>query len=483
MKLLARADADPSIGAGHVMRCLALLLAVRANNGAAHFVGHIAIPWIQERLRRENIEVTFLSGDIPNCENSDAILARMEKDADWVVLDGYHFGAECHRAIRNAGHKLLVIDDHAHLSEYECDVLLNQNIGADRLTYRGAIGKKLMGPRFALLRPEFIAARKRAEKRIFSGKAQKLLLSLGGGDSFRHLEKLAPYFMIPELDGCILRVIASIMPGEKIRYCLRNCNAVIEIITHIDDMPELLLDTDLCITAGGSTYLELCYLKVPFLTTAIADNQCLIVQELARIGIPIFCSESIFRNLLTDGNMRQMLAGTANNIVSHAKNDSCFFAMFKDDVTFRQAALEDCDAIFAIINDPDRLANAISPHKVTFEEHKSWYLNRMRYDDNSYLLAFFGNKLIGFIRFDKDHENEFIVSILIVKEWRGIGLGRELISKGCHMFSPNNEKKMVAYIKKGNEASFKAFCSSGFKLDVKNESDDCMSRLVRVAKA
>ena len=61
--------------------------------------------------------------------------------------------------------KLLVIDDYNHLPEYECDMLLNQNFGAEKYTYNiNSEAKLLLGPKYVLLRREFRDAAKKREK-------------------------------------------------------------------------------------------------------------------------------------------------------------------------------------------------------------------------------------------------------------------------------------------------------------------------------
>ena len=61
--------------------------------------------------------------------------------------------------------KLLVIDDYNHLPEYECDLLLNQNLGAEKYTYNiNPEAKLLLGPKYVLLRREFRDAAKKREE-------------------------------------------------------------------------------------------------------------------------------------------------------------------------------------------------------------------------------------------------------------------------------------------------------------------------------
>ena len=295
--LLIRADASPAMGTGHVMRCLALAQWAAREGLPVRLIGRVTVPWVAEKLNKESISFTPLRGEIPSMQAPEELLAQLgppTPDA-WAVLDGYHFGLDCQKAVREAGYKLLLIDDYAHQPKYSCDILLNQNLGAEKLPYAGEIGKRLFGPKYALLRPEFAEARSLAEMRNFPDTPHKLLLTLGGGDFSEHLRRVASCFMLPELKGRILRVIAGAMQEEVIRDILQDCPAEIEILRRVDDMPALLLDTDLCITAGGSTCWELCWLGVPFLTVEVAENQKGIVEELCMARIAEHLSVESFR--------------------------------------------------------------------------------------------------------------------------------------------------------------------------------------------
>jgi len=179
-----RADAAPRVGTGHVMRCLALARWALNEGADVFFSGRVNVPWVKERLEREGIPFMPVPGDIPGQENPQSLQPVLDtiSKGDWFVFDGYHFGPDCQKAARAAGALLLVIDDYAHLPEYHCDILLNQNLGAEKLLYAGDIGRTLLGPRYALLRPEFLNARRAAESRPVRHDSRNILLTLGGGN-------------------------------------------------------------------------------------------------------------------------------------------------------------------------------------------------------------------------------------------------------------------------------------------------------------
>ena len=306
-RLIIRADASPRIGTGHIMRCLALAQWAKAEGITVTLISRASVAWVRNKILCAGIVFHPLDGDAPLFENPRDLLEQIGSagPGDWVVLDGYHFGFDCQKAVRAAGQKLLVIDDYRHLPEYSCDILLNQNIGAEEIKYVGDIHKKLLGVHFALLRPEFAAARNRIGKRDFSATVRNVLLTLGGGDFSDYLKTITHYFSIPFMGECTLRIIAGAMPHGRIDELLQRCSSQIEILSNVDDMSTLLLDTDLCITAGGSTCWELCCLGVPFLTLEVAENQNAVIKEMAKRNVALPLSHINLQRFLLEFEVRR----------------------------------------------------------------------------------------------------------------------------------------------------------------------------------
>ena len=158
MNLVFRVDADAGIGMGHLMRCLALAQGAQARGAHITFLSHCET--IALRSRVEAAGFVFIPiehshpapGDLPRTLDMLKELA-----ANWVVLDNYYFDSAYQAAIRQAGYRLLAIDDVGHLAEYHADILLNQNIGAEKIRYRCDPDTRfLAGTRYVLLRPEFL---------------------------------------------------------------------------------------------------------------------------------------------------------------------------------------------------------------------------------------------------------------------------------------------------------------------------------------
>jgi UDP-2,4-diacetamido-2,4,6-trideoxy-beta-L-altropyranose hydrolase len=451
------------------MRCIALTQAAISQKMAVIMVCRVNVQWVRERLARESIPHVLLTDMVPQQENADDILARLSSigitHGDWVVIDGYHFGLACQKAVRSAGYKLLVIDDYAHLPEYSCDVLLNQNIGAEELVYKGDIGRKLLGPEYALLRPEFLAARNRAEERPFPENAQNILLTLGGGDFSKHLARIAPDFSIPELAGRTLRVIAGAIPPERIRALLRDCSANVEILDQVDDMPALLLDTDLCVTAGGSTCWELCCAGTPFMVLELAENQRHVADSLIEQGLAFPFSAKFFRNLMSSAVARLELGRKGQTLVT---GKGAYLALDNiktlfTGVALRPASLADSRRVWQLANDPGVRSISCVSRSIAWEEHQAWYNARLRCSLPFWVAESTDGEFYGYVRFTADDEGRVAVSIALTEAQRGKGKGADLLQRACKLFLESfPSARLDALILESNTSSQRIFQKTGF---------------------
>jgi len=291
--LLVRADATPAMGTGHIMRTLALAHAWHAAGGQVTYLSHCPAPGIPERIRAAGAGLIEIEGPHPELDDLDttlALLDRLKTDGErhpppWVVTDGYHFDAEYQRAIRAAGARLLVVDDMGHLDRYEADVLLNPNLAADRLAYRVAAHTRLLlGPRYALIRPEFLACR--PARRDVPETARKILVLAGGSDPTNLTGKIVEALSEWGEPGLDVRVVvgAANPRADALRGQIARCRVNVELHVAPRELPELMARAEMAVSAGGSTCWELALMQVPALLAAVAENQRWIAEPLAAAG-------------------------------------------------------------------------------------------------------------------------------------------------------------------------------------------------------
>jgi UDP-2,4-diacetamido-2,4,6-trideoxy-beta-L-altropyranose hydrolase len=322
MNLYVRADADSKIGTGHIMRCIALAQAWQDQEGEVTFISNCESEALRERIQREKfrfIPVGKVCCDPSDLTNTLSILR--DKSADqkkWLVLDGYHFTPDYQRAIRDAGTRLLIIDDMNHLPHYHADILLNQNIHALDLKYHcDEDTTLLLGTHYTLLRRVF--SKYKDFKRQIPERAKNILVTLGGGDPDNvTLKVIEALKLLNEPDIAVKIIIGSANPHQAIlRKALAPAHFVAELLINSLNMPELMAWADMAVSAGGSTCWELVFMGVPFLAIVLAENQRSIVVSLDTKNVAINCGDGnkittekfckIFSNILCNREERALM--------------------------------------------------------------------------------------------------------------------------------------------------------------------------------
>ncbi len=283
-QLTIRADASSTVGTGHVMRMLALGQEWAAQGGQVQFLGRIEAEPLRARIAAEGFGFAGLGAVHPDPSDLSTLLEHSAQGG-WVALDGYHFDTGYQCAVRAAGRNSLVMDDICDRRAYDADIYLNQNMGAETLRpVLNSEALRLIGPRYALLRREFLETR--PADTPHPKRARNILVTFGGADpdnvSGLVLQALAlladPGMNVTVVVGAAnphadaLRALAATLPGR--------CT----LLHAVSDMPGLMAWADLAVSAAGSTCWELMFMGVPFACLVLADNQAGIARRLQEVG-------------------------------------------------------------------------------------------------------------------------------------------------------------------------------------------------------
>jgi UDP-2,4-diacetamido-2,4,6-trideoxy-beta-L-altropyranose hydrolase len=182
-----------------------------------------------------------------------------------------------------------VIDDLAD-RRHDCDILLDQNY-CDNLEdrYENLLPDhclRLLGPKYVLLRPEFLLERRRLRKCDVN--VRQMMIFFGGSDPSNETGKaLQAIQLLGKTDIAVDVVVGAGNPHQdQIRQlCSRIPGACFHC--QVDNMAELMAGADLAIGAGGTAMWERCYLGLPSLVVVVADNQLESVLASAGAGAVI----------------------------------------------------------------------------------------------------------------------------------------------------------------------------------------------------
>ena len=308
--LLIRADASTQIGTGHLMRCIALAQAWQVSGGVVQFVCAEIPSGLVNRLELEGCKLTKI-GSKPgsNADIANTIKSAKHNEAAWVVIDGYHFGEGYQKALKDAGFRLLCIDDYGHSNHYHADLVLNQNISAEALFYqkRDPNTRLLIGVEYALIRKEFWPWRNWA--RTNAKNVKNILVTMGGSDPENITLKVIEALYIVNMPDVTARILVgsgnenlhalerfienykenlliSRGRGHSLRdSSIKNDLPKIDLIRNASDMPSQMAWSDIAVSAGGSTCWELLFMQTPTAICMVAENQVEIVEKLDSLNL------------------------------------------------------------------------------------------------------------------------------------------------------------------------------------------------------
>lgn len=298
MLIAFRTDASVEIGTGHVMRCLTLADALRQEGAECLFLcrphdGHL-IELIAARGHRPIAlplhEASMIAPDPaapPHArwlgtdwatDAEDCRQALGDRRVDWLVVDHYALDRRWEQAMRPYCRRLLAIDDLAD-RPHDCDLLLDQNLGRRAEDYRDLLPpgtQTLIGPHYALLRPEFAALRAESLTRRERPQFRHLLITMGGVDKDNAtgaiLEMLEECNLPPDL--LITVVLGPHAPFlAQVQMQAATMKRPTCVLVGVSDMARLMTEADLAIGAAGSTSWERCCLGLPTIQLVLAENQ------------------------------------------------------------------------------------------------------------------------------------------------------------------------------------------------------------------
>ena len=473
--MLVRADASPKIGAGHVMRCLALAQAWQDAGGKAVFAMSQVIPAIEAKIRTENCELLCIPGGIgsqSDCKYTQGL--GRQYLAEWVVLDGYCFDSKYRQDLKDAGFKLLVIDDLGFSDDYS-DVILNQNLHAKQSMYpnRHRDSMCLLGPRFALLRREFETGVSSEKPARSTG--TRVLVMMGGTDPQNVSEKVVcALASLPAGSLDVRLVVGSGNPHTDTFRCLCSDKSNVQVVVNPSSVADLMLWADIAVSAAGSTVWELCGFGVPSILISTAENQVDGAQELARLGLSRYlgrCQDVSWpqltqevRDLLSSRERRESMSRATRALVDGRGAERAVNALQSHGMKLRRVTRDDSMLLWTWVNDPTVRAASFHSEPISKEEHSQWFEATIKNPNTAiYVAEDSGGTAIGHLRVEWSREDDAEISISIAAGKRGSGIACTLIRRATERAAREvGLRQFHAYIKPENRASIRAFEKAGF---------------------
>jgi spore coat polysaccharide biosynthesis predicted glycosyltransferase SpsG/RimJ/RimL family protein N-acetyltransferase len=441
--LVVRADSGPKIGSGHALRALALAQAWTQLSGSAESWGSHS-PAIQKRFADAGVPAKPANDDFP--------------PGSWVLIDGYDFTPDyLEKALAKT--KTLVMDDYGHRPRLAATVVLNQNAGAEAFPYPHDGIFRLLGPRFALLRPEFAAEPKRTKR-----DKPRVLVAMGGADPDNAtglvLEALKEF-----------SVTAVLGPDNPHEAKLKGSGA--EIVKSVSDLRALMLGHDAAVVAGGVTSLECAAAGLPTVLLTLAENQSGQVAALGKAGVGIALgaerapgkiAAAVKAALVAPGMGKSGRALVDGNGASRVAKILAAIASPKaDEAVLRLAEAQDAAVLWRLANEPSVRANSFTKTPIPLDEHLAWYARQLSDKKTLLFILEVAGAVVAQVRYAKTAPHEAEVHFAVAGAFRGKGLGTMALALSRERASKELKiSKVKGLVIEPNPPSAKAFLAAGY---------------------
>ncbi|PDT07187.1 UDP-2,4-diacetamido-2,4,6-trideoxy-beta-L-altropyranose hydrolase [Rhizobium sp. M1] len=492
-----RCDSSISIGGGHVMRCITLAETLRKLGYCSHFICrelegnlisvvaekgfevHRLQPTPQFTIGLDDTEeVAFEQADAFQCHQ---IIKAIQPEM--VVVDSYALGAGWANEAIPRSCDVFVVDDIAD-RPLRCDIVLNQNFGRqaeeyDQLVPKGS--KRLIGPQFALLRPEFAQARSRSLSRRRGQGLRHLLIMFGQTDPNNCSGEVLNYLL--EQGPSSVQKITVVCGAQAPHFAdilerARTAPIPVDVLSGVTNMAELLIDCDAAIGAAGTSVWERCVLGVPSLLLTFAENQRagMIALDDAQAGIALGDAQAMDwqTNLhdalrkLNDPDVLNLYSERASAICEGLGAERVAQVIVSQRISLRDATLDDARAVWHWRRGGGADRYYRSPQSADIKAHIAWFTAALN-DPKRHLLIFELDSVpVGHIRLDRSEDGQAAdVSICIDLGHRGIGLGPRALRKALSFAERQGIKTLYADIHQDNIGSLGVF--RGLQFDTVGE--------------
>lgn len=407
MSVIFRADASGEIGAGHVMRCLALAECIALTGRKCYFLGHSENygDGLVKKILEAGHEIISLPelGPTTQDENAEACIQALNgiDDVEYLIVDHYSLDYRWQGRMRACAGKVMVIDDLAD-RRHDCDILLDQSFlpatagRYDELLPEGC--EKLLGPQFALLRQEFRLGKRPAKGcRQDAADAPVLLIMFGGADAHNLTAKVVSVLISMNWQGPVEVVVGPLYAyTEALKAEIKRLP---DARLHVspNNIAQLMRSADLALGSPGGSSWERCACSLPAIVISQASNQEAIAVSLAEAGahlylgrcddvecaaiasaIDVFMNNKLARDFMAENAARLCDGNGASRVVRR---------LFPPRLSVHQASLDDARLIYDWRNDPRVRQCSIDQTVLDFDRHVAWFRQKLSSSTSFFLIA------------------------------------------------------------------------------------------------
>lgn len=141
------------------------------------------------------------------------------------------------------------------------------------------------------------------------------------------------------------------------------------------------------------------------------------------------------------------------------------------DVTVRAATHDDCAFVWETNNEEHVRSLSLSTASIPWEDHQRWYAGSLDSDTRQLFIVMEHTGRVGVMRLDELDGAHTVISIALIPEARGRGLGRGVLARAVER-AHQSHAHVIAYILPENVRSIRAFEAAGFVFESEETQGD-----------
>ena len=290
-----RCDSSVKIGSGHIIRCLVLANFLKKMGFNTTFISKEIEENLFDLILNHNHGLIRLSKpkNNKNLWKNDAEeifnkIKNFNSNKDWMVVDHYYLNKAWEVKISSKVYKLFIIDDLCDRF-HEGNVLLNQNyLPGIESQYKKILSSKtkiLLGPKYAILSPEYRKARKfiKINKK---NKIHRMIIFFGASDDQEQTIRCLSILAKLNLKELKIDVVVG-LANKKKKSIREMTNKIDGAVLHVQipSLCNLMKKADLYLGSGGTTTWERCCLGLPSIVISTGKNQVRSNENLYKQGV------------------------------------------------------------------------------------------------------------------------------------------------------------------------------------------------------
>lgn len=487
MRIVLRCDGDAATGVGHVVRSLALAEEASARGHEVSLMGRLEGQFLTDLVGR--VGGLEALGPAPTDPRAATELLG---EFDWVHIDSYRADELRDLLMAASGRPHVSLTHDGPFGHGPADLAIDPTPGAEDSDEPRDSAWSQRGSRHTAIRPSILGD---IQARPAGHGDLAVLVVLGGTDP----NATAPDVVRALLaTGETLRVTVVATPRTEAalgKLATENPGSV-RVTGPLPELGSAIADSDVVVTAAGSTVWEVCAIGRPMAVVLAADNQLAGYTELLERGAAIGLGTTAdvadtaatsrqLVPLLRDPGMRAELARAAHGVVDGRgawRTVSAWEVIAagasatgpRGGVHARPVGMEDARTLWNWRNDPSTRAMSRNGGEIPYAAHVDWVQSSLGRSERHLFIAHDDHGDVGTVRWDRHAPHEWEVSITVAPERRGQGLGRSLLSAGESALLRTvgtDVLRFLAVVHEENEASRRLFVRSGYLPDLPPDAE------------